>query len=154
MMFPELYHLARFKKISVREAIHNGRWMQGLQRMTTEVQLNQFVRLWEEIQSIQLTDRKDKILWTLTANRRYSAASAYDVHFVARITKPGLAHVWRGKMEGKVKFYLWLLLQNRNWTADRLQARGLPHNDLCCLCDQEKETAEHITLTCCFAKEV
>ena len=57
-------------------------------------------------------------------------------------------------MEGKVKFYLWLLLQNRNWTADRLQARGLPHNDLCCFCDQEKETAEHIALACCFVKEV
>ena len=129
-MYPELYQLARFKKMSVREALHNGRWMLGLQRMTTEGQLNQFVRLWEELQSIQLTDSKDKILWNLIANRKYSAVSAYDTHFVARINKPGLAQVWRGKMKGKVKFYLWLLLQNRNWTA------------------------EHITLACCFAKEV
>ena len=57
-------------------------------------------------------------------------------------------------MEGKVKFYLWLLLQNKNWTVDRLQARGWPHNDLCKLCDQEPETANHLALHCSFAKEV
>lgn len=61
-MYPELYQLARFKKMSVREALNNGRWMLGLQRMTTDGQLNQFVRLWEELQLIQLTDSKDKIL--------------------------------------------------------------------------------------------
>uniref|UniRef100_A0A8R7R9R8 Reverse transcriptase zinc-binding domain-containing protein n=1 Tax=Triticum urartu TaxID=4572 RepID=A0A8R7R9R8_TRIUA len=57
-------------------------------------------------------------------------------------------------VEGKVKFYLWLLLQNRNWTADRLQARGWPHNALCSLCDQELETANHLSLQCSFAKVI
>ena len=62
--------------------------------------------------------------------------------------------MWRTKLEGKVRFYIWLLLQNRNWTADRLQARGWPHTAYCRLCDQEPETAEHITLRCSYAREV
>lgn len=62
--------------------------------------------------------------------------------------------MWRSKLEGKVKFYMWLLLQNRNWTADRLQARGWPHNASCKFCDQEQETAMHLTLQCCYAREV
>jgi hypothetical protein len=49
---------------------------------------------------------------------------------------------------------LWLLLQNRHWTAERLRARGLPHDDCCCLCDQEFETAAHLVINCSFAKEV
>jgi hypothetical protein len=47
-----------------------------------------------------------------------------------------------------------LLLQNRKWTAERLRARGLPHDALCCLCDQEFETTKHLALQCPFAKEV
>jgi hypothetical protein len=56
--------------------------------------------------------------------------------------------------EGKVQSFLWLLLQNRKWTAERLRARGLPHDDHCCLCDQEFETARHLVLQCPFAREV
>jgi hypothetical protein len=48
----------------------------------------------------------------------------------------------------------WLPVQNRKWTADRLRARGLQHDDQCCLCDQEFETANHLVLHCPFAKEV
>ena len=67
---------------------------------------------------------------------------------------PALDRVWKQKIEQKVKFYLWLLLQNRNWTADRLEARGWPHDDNCCLCDQQQETALHLLIECPFAKEV
>jgi hypothetical protein len=62
--------------------------------------------------------------------------------------------VWKIRAEGKVQTFLWLLLQNRKWTAERLRARGLPHDDLCCLCDQEFETAKHLAFHCPFAKEV
>jgi hypothetical protein len=63
-------------------------------------------------------------------------------------------YVWQTRAEGKVQSFLWLLLQNRKWTAKRLRARGLPHDDCCCLCDQEFETARHLVLQCPFAREV
>jgi hypothetical protein len=76
------------------------------------------------------------------------------VQFLGRIRQPFLEKVWRIKAEGKVQMFLWLLLQNRKWTAERLRARGLQHDDRCCLCDQEFETAKHLVLHCPFAKEV
>lgn len=151
---PDIFKLARFKNLTVKEALCNGRWMQGLQRMDSNDQLCQFVSLWEKLQMITLSTHRDKIKWTITANGRYSACSAYEIQFAARIEQPGIAQVWRTKLEGKVRFYIWLLLQNRNWTADRLQARGWPHNACCRLCDQEPETTEHITLRCSYAREV
>lgn len=94
------------------------------------------------------------ISWNITADGKYSAASAYAVQFVGRIRQPHLEQVWSIKVEGKVRFFFWLMLQNRNWTAERLRARGLPHDDVCSLCDQEFETAAHLALLCPFAKEV
>ena len=96
----------------------------------------------------------DGISWNIAADGQYSASSAYAAQFIGRIKLPALEAVWKTWAEGKVKFFLWLALQNRNWTAERLRARGLPHNDLCSLCDQQFETASHLALACPFAKEV
>ena len=76
------------------------------------------------------------------------------MQFLGRVQQPELGRVWKILAEGKVKFFLWLLLQNRNWTAERRRARGLPHDDLYSLYDQEFETATHLALGCSFAKEV
>lgn len=128
--------------------------MKGLQRLDSEDMLDQFLRLWELLQPVSLSDNQDGIQWTLTTDGCYSAASAYDFQFLTRTTQPLLHATWRIKAEPKVKFYLWLLLQNRNWTADRLSTRGWPHKDLCTLCDQTIESAAHISLGCPFAREV
>lgn len=101
-----------------------------------------------------MNEEDDKITWTLTANGNYSAKSAYEQHFIARIPMPRLLRVWKVKGESKVKFFIWTLIQNRLWTADRLQRRGWEHQASCCACDQVLESASHIILGCPFAKEV
>lgn len=153
-MAPLLFKLAARKNLSVSEALLNGRWMKGLQKITTEAQLDELVDLWTCLQSVSLSDGMDSISWNITADGNYSAVSAYNVQFHGRIRQPHLEQVWRIKCEGKVRFFFWLMLQNRNWTAERLHARGLPHYPVCCLCDQEFETAAHLALLCPFAKEV
>jgi hypothetical protein len=55
---------------------------------------------------------------------------------------------------GKIKFFLWLLLRNTNWTSDRLMRRGLASNPICKLCDQHDETAVHLSVGCSYVKEV
>jgi hypothetical protein len=37
--------------------------------------------------------------------------------------------------------------------ADRLAHWGLDHPEKCLLCDQQEETAQHILLSCVFARE-
>lgn len=94
------------------------------------------------------------ISWNRSSNGSYSNRSAYEAQFIGRIEQPHLATVWRIKVEPKVQFYTWLLLQNRNWTADRLDRRGWPHSPECPLCDQAPETALHLLLTCPYAQEL
>ncbi|KAK1691967.1 hypothetical protein QYE76_008664 [Lolium multiflorum] len=142
------------KKSDSEGGFDNDRWMRGLRRINSEEQMDQFVQLWSHIQSITLSHVRDKISWNLTADGSYSASSAYAIQFCARVPMPELNKVWSIRVQGKVKFFFWLLLQNRVWTADRLCARGWPHDDNCSLCDQEMESAYHLAFRCPFAREV
>ena len=53
----------------------------------------------------------------------------------------------------KCKFFLWLAIRNKCWTADRLQRRGLHYPASCPLCDQEQETIQHILCNCSFSRD-
>ena len=128
--------------------------MRGLFRLNSEEELQQFLSLWEVIQNVQLSSTADSISWRLTANGEYSAISAYNAQFIGRIREPALNKVWKMKTEGKVRFYFRLLLQNKNWTADRLLRRGWPHNPRCKLCDMQSESAVHLLLVCPFARQI
>ena len=103
---------------------------------------------------MNLTEDTDSISWRLTTDGCYSVTSAYHVQILGRLDQPNLDKVWKIRAEGKVKFFLWLALQNRNWTAEKRRDRGLAHCDNCSLCDQNLETASHLALACPFAREV
>lgn len=60
--------------------------------------------------------------------------------------------LWKSCASPKCKIFVWLAIQNRCWIADRLARRGLPHREMCPLCDQEQETVQHILSTCVFAQ--
>jgi hypothetical protein len=45
-------------------------------------------------------------------------------------------------------FFIWLVAQNRCWTADRLAKRGLNHPNKCPLCDQNAESINHLLVSC------
>jgi hypothetical protein len=97
--------------------------MKGLQRINSIELIDDFVTFWHRLQNVTLSADDDSISWTQVSNNTYSAADAYEACFVDRAPKPLLAATWDVKTEGKIKFFLWLLIQNRLWTADRLQKR-------------------------------
>jgi hypothetical protein len=111
-VFPILFGLSRRKNISVRDAMHNGRWMKGLQRINLPEQIDRFVELWNKVQLVHLTEDLDSITWTKTPDGAYSASSAYTVCFSLHTLKLLLVAVWEVKTKGKIKFFLWLIMQN------------------------------------------
>lgn len=135
--------------VNVKAALQDGRWMKGLH---TPALIDQFVKLWASLQTVQLSSLEDSVTWKQSKDGTYSAASAYEACFFGRIPRPLLAATWEVKSEGKICFFLWLLIQNRLWTADRLQARGWPHQDNCAFCDQQLENANHLFLESTYAK--
>ena len=85
-------------------------------------------------------------------NGVYSASSAYAAKFSGREVVPTAAATWENRAPLQCRFFTWLAVRNRCWTSDRLARRGLPHQEVCPLCDQEDETMNHIMLQCAFSR--
>jgi hypothetical protein len=58
--------------------------------------------------------------------------------------------VWKAWAPPKVKHHAWIALQNRLWTAHRLQKRGWPNCGHFPLCKQFTETTDHLFVLCRF----
>ncbi|XP_019250940.1 PREDICTED: uncharacterized protein LOC109229843 [Nicotiana attenuata] len=67
--------------------------------------------------------------------------------------------MWKCLMFGnaarpKAKFNLWLQLQNRLLTVERLKKWGIQGEDKCSLCQGQEETRDHIYVECSYTREV
>ena len=61
--------------------------------------------------------------------------------------------VWKVWAPAKCKFFMWIMLQDRVWTADRLMLREWPNCYFCQLCLRNLETGLHLFTECrvaCF----
>ena len=91
-------------------------------------------------------DAADKIVWNLTGSGEYSSSSsAYKAQFFGALRPNMNKVVWKVWAPPKVKLFAWLAIQNRLWTADRLEKRG---------CKQTMETAAHLFFQCRLSKRV
>jgi hypothetical protein len=54
----------------------------------------------------------------------------------------------------KAKNHACLALQNRLWTADRLEKRSWLNYGLCPLCKQTLETTDHLFVACHFTTRI
>ncbi|WVZ67318.1 hypothetical protein U9M48_016414 [Paspalum notatum var. saurae] len=151
---PNLYPLAWRKNKNVHEDLLSLNWTRGLWRMNTVQQLEEFLVLWDLLQEFQLTDVDDSIRWKWTLDGAYTSKSAYLIQFKGSVCSFKANLIWKAHAEGKHKFFMWLLVQAKVLTADKLALRHWPCNPICVLCDQQQETALHLCLLCPFALQV
>jgi len=89
-----------------------------------------------------------------TADGEYSANSSYRAQFLGSTTTNFGTLIWKVWEPPKCKLFGWLAIQNRLWTADRLQARGWPNNVVCPLCRREPETVLHLLAHCRYSMRI
>jgi hypothetical protein len=83
-MFPTLYNHSRRKNRSVASALANDNWIQDLMYDLSPAMFADYLQLWLLVDGTPFSandQAKDTIVWTRTANRRYSAKSAYNMQF-------------------------------------------------------------------------
>lgn len=154
---PKIFELSNRKNCSVQKALLNNFWVSQVktsQGITVE-HLQEFVNLWEKLSHVHLLpDTPDSITWKLTKDGHYSAATAYSAQFLGSVDTDLPRIVWRSWAPPKCKFFAWLVINNRIWTADRLQKRGWPNCNLCPLCKQVQESAAHLLFQCRYTVRV
>jgi hypothetical protein len=129
-------------------------WIRDLRGTITWAVLSDFLTLSEVIADFSLSDGvPDKHIWRFSPTGQYSSKSAYDMLFLGSTSFGAFERVWESWAPSKCSFFLWLVMHNRCWIADRLAKRGLPHPSVCPLCDQEEETIQHLLISCVFARQ-
>lgn len=96
----------------------------------------------------------DRFIWRWSVGGTYSASTAYRAFFVGMSSLRGAKELWRVKAPVRTKFFFWLALHQRLWTADRRRRHNLQDNGDCALCDQMSETVDHLLLGCVYSWEV
>jgi hypothetical protein len=60
----------------------NDNWMRAVRQLSTQVELREFIRLWQLLREVSLSaDVEDQILWKWTLNGEYTVNSAYSIQF-------------------------------------------------------------------------
>ena len=111
------------------DAIFDHAWVKDLNvsACLTVGHLQEFIALWFEVQEVRLQrDAQDRVTWKLMASGEYDSASAYRAQFLGSVKFDLRWLIWKPWAPTKCKFFAWLIIRNRVWTADRLAARNLP----------------------------
>lgn len=61
-------------------------------------------------------------------------------------------HIWKDKLWPKTTFFLWVVHRGRALTWDQLQVRGMQGPLVCCTCEGQIETMEHLLNACSYNK--
>jgi hypothetical protein len=147
--FQGLFEHGKKKNRTVAEAMHNDTWIADLTHDVTTSIFGDYVMLWIMVEAASfnpLGTADDQITWTRAANGRYSAKSAYLLQFEGCVESSFQKQAWEVWAPSRCKFFIWLLLQNRIWTADRLLAREWPNQYFCPLYRRNLEMAGRLFL--------
>ena len=154
---PLIFEASKRKNWTVREAMHEDKWLSSIKLPDhwTMEHIRQIVTLWARLRVIPISeDTEDTITWKHTLDGAYSATSAYKAQLLGTVRSSMHFAVWKAWAPPKMKFLAWLAIQNRIWTADRLQKRGWPNCGLCPLCKQTGETVHHLFYKCRFSTRI
>ncbi|PNT66612.1 hypothetical protein BRADI_3g14784v3, partial [Brachypodium distachyon] len=131
LRWPGLFAIATRKHRSVQKELSSANWIRSLLRISTPAKLDDFVQLWDCLQTIHLSSESDRISWKWTPSGIYSAASAYRAQFHDSFPTFSVAKIWKAQTEPKCRFFAWTLL-----------------------CRTHPETILHICRDCSFSSEV
>lgn len=141
------------QKLTLWPGLIEGAWINKI-KMTANFSMThicQFVELWLLISEFSLEEHaEDEITWKHANDGQYSTVTAYSAQFLGMVHSPMDHTVWKVWAPSKVKFFAWLAIQDRIWTADRLARRGWPNCQLCPLCKREQESGLHLFVKCRF----
>jgi hypothetical protein len=139
------------------DALLNENWIKDIIHDMTPALLVQYVMLWILVDATPFNPEdasEDEIAWCITANSEYSARSTYELHFKGSHLPAFLSMVWKVWVCSQCKFFIWLMLQNRIWTTDRLLLREWPNDYFCPLCRQNLETMCHLFQKCSVSHQI
>lgn len=140
------------KQRTVAQASQDDRWIRDISGALTVKVILDYLHIWDLTREIQLVDdHNDWIFWIWTPD---TTSSAYRSFFIGQHSFEVAKVLQKMRAPVKCKFFVWLVLHDRCWTADRRKRHGLQDDDTCALCSQSPESIEHLLVTYPFSREI
>ncbi|WVZ92630.1 LOW QUALITY PROTEIN: hypothetical protein U9M48_038679, partial [Paspalum notatum var. saurae] len=140
---PSLYsYVAKrgVKRRTGQDALDSNAWARDIREGLLAASLVEYLQLWDTLADFELHPGiEDQHIWTPSSIGEFSTQSAYHSFLVGAVGFEPWKENWKTWAPPRCKFFIWLAMLNRCWTADRLAHRGLEHPKRCPLCDQEEE---------------
>ena len=109
----------------------------------------EFLELCDTLSNVELQSGvEDSHIWKLSSSGQYTAKLTYRGLFQGSVRLFSWEGIWKTWAPAKCRFFMWLVVHNRCWTADRLARRGLDHRSRRLLCDQDAETINRLLVDC------
>jgi hypothetical protein len=139
---------------TVKEALQHRSWVRDIKGALTVQVILDYLLIWDLMEDVTFTEASDKVVWRWTKDGRFSTASAYRAFFSGQHAIPGARLLHKSRAPAKCKFFIWLALHDRCWTAARRKSHRLQDDDSCALCDQESKSITHLLIACPYTREV
>ena len=85
---------------------------------------------------------------------KYSAAAVWNEIRPKQEKQVWHRFLWSSLSIPKHVYITWMAILNRLPTVDRLASWGMAVDELCCLCQQENESSDHLFFGCDYAKTI
>lgn len=146
---------AKAKSRTVASGLVDRAWVSDIVGARTVQVILQYLELWDQLLEVQLLPGvPDSIFWRWASDHKYSTASAYGAMFIGSAAPFGARLIWKSRAPSRVRFFFWLALHRRCWTAECRKRHGLQIDDSYIMCLQASETLDHIVLGCVFSRDV
>jgi hypothetical protein len=86
------------------------------------------------------------------ADNRLATGKIYKLATSSERSWEPYRFVWTNHAPPKVKFFAWLLVQNRIQCSSNLKKKNILEHDTCTLCSLSAENADHLITGCPFAQ--
>ncbi|KAF8378323.1 hypothetical protein HHK36_029662 [Tetracentron sinense] len=93
---------------------------------------------------LRIESSTDRVIWTPTANGKFSIKSAWDGLRSRRHKASWSIVLWFPQAIPHHSMIAWIAIKHALVTKDKLVAWAILQSDLCCLCRQDWETHDHL----------
>lgn len=149
---PNLFQYAKNPKISFWKLRNADSLLDCFRIPMSRQAYNEFLVLQEEIAMFQPVAHDLKDNWTfIWGHQSYTSSKYYQYHFSALAPPRTVTWIWKSKCVPKIKFFSWLLLNDRLNTRNMLRRwhKSLEEGYNCVLCQEGcEETIEHLFFNC------
>ena len=106
-------------------------WVRDITGALTVQVIVEYLQVWNLVENHTINNlAEDRFIWKWTADHCFTTASAYRAFFIGQHPIPRAKLLRKTKAPDGCKFFVWLVLHDRCWTAARQKRHNLLDDDV------------------------